>query len=75
MKKLKWVGLVTITLGFVCTNISVVNAEQLYSRDNTEAIAPFADIIDWVYKIENGKLYKRKYNMSKGTYIGAWMLV
>lgn len=33
-----------------------------------------SDIIDWRYKAENGKLYRRLYNYSKDQWIGEWEL-
>lgn len=33
-----------------------------------------SDIIEWRYKTENGKLYKRLYNYSKQEWIGEWEL-
>lgn len=35
---------------------------------------PRADKIDYVYKIHDGKLYKRLYNFSKGEWLGNWIL-
>ena len=34
-----------------------------------------ADIIDWRYKTENGKLYRRQFNYSKNEWIGEWEFV
>lgn len=34
-----------------------------------------SDIIEWRYKTENGKLYKRKYNYTKVKWVGNWQLV
>ena len=33
-----------------------------------------ADVIKYVYKVENGKLYRRLYNYSKDTWLGDWEL-
>jgi len=38
-------------------------------------VTPYADIIEWRYKVENGKLYKRQYNCTKDKWIGEWVLV
>lgn len=32
----------------------------------------FAAIIEWRYKVEDGKLYRRQYNRSTGKWIGEW---
>jgi len=34
-----------------------------------------SDIIEWVYNIENNKLYKRLYNASSGNWVGDWIFV
>lgn len=36
--------------------------------------APYSDIIDWRYKTENNKVYRRLYNYSKQKWIGEWEL-
>ena len=37
------------------------------------SVTPRSDIIDWVYKIENGKKYKRLYNSSTDTWLTEWI--
>ena len=41
----------------------------------TQTISPQSDIIEWRYKVENGKLYKRLYNCTESKWIGNWILV
>jgi hypothetical protein len=52
------------------------NAVQIQGVAFTESntINPHADIIEWRYKSENGKLYRRLYNYSKMKWIGEWEL-
>lgn len=38
-------------------------------------ITPCADDIRYVYEARNGKLYRRKYNYTKGYWVGPWELV
>lgn len=38
-------------------------------------IMPLSDEIRWVYKTENGRVYKRLFNFSTGKWIGNWILV
>ncbi|MCI8635456.1 MAG: hypothetical protein HFJ05_07635 [Eubacterium sp.] len=38
-------------------------------------IQPLSDDIRWVFKIENGKKYKRLYNYTTQTWVGNWILV
>ncbi len=42
---------------------------------STSLITPLADIIEWRYKIEDEKIYKRLYNYTKDVWIGDWILV
>ncbi|GAB6110130.1 hypothetical protein [Fusibacter bizertensis] len=56
------------------------NISQAYNYGNNNSsdasiITPFSDIIEWRYKVDNGKLYKRLYNSTKDTWIGDWILV
>lgn len=37
-------------------------------------ITPYSDIIGWRYKSVDGKVYRRKYNYSKGKWISDWEL-
>lgn len=54
---------------------SVVAAEHTDTVEVNEYRAnPRADKIDYVYKILDGKLYKRLYNFSTGEWIGNWIL-
>lgn len=47
-----------------------------FTNSNTQSIiTPYADIIEWRYKVENGKLYKRQYNCTKDKWIGQWILI
>jgi hypothetical protein len=50
---------------------TIVNRQMLTST----TITPFADITEWFYKVEGGKLYKRLYNSTEGNWIGPWILV
>ena len=36
---------------------------------------PLKDDIQWVYKIDNGKIYRRLYNYSTANWIGDWIYV
>lgn len=46
----------------------------LANDDSNVLIEPRADIIEWRYKVVNGKLYKRLFNYSKNQWIGDWIL-
>lgn len=38
-------------------------------------VSPRSYIIEWVYKVENGKWYKRLYNTTTRTWVGEWIYV
>jgi hypothetical protein len=48
------------------------SANAVMTVETDKAIVPYADIIDWRYKLVDGKLYKRLYNYSKQEWIGEW---
>lgn len=50
------------------------NTVQAAEADES-GISPLMDRIEWCYKMENGKLYKRLYNYSTASWIGDWILV
>ena len=74
MKYFKSVVLFLAITSLVSTSVAFADSVEMSPKNVQESIEPHADIIDWVYKVENGKLYKRKYNFSKGEYVGSWML-
>lgn len=56
---------------------TITSSNTILISENTELnqqVAPFADIIDWRYKSENGKVYRRQYNYSQQKWIGEWEL-
>lgn len=72
MKKLLYSYLLSsLTLGFGFFQPISAFAQQIDHQTNVESKK---DIIEWKYKIENGKLYKRLYNASKDEWIGNWIL-
>lgn len=40
-----------------------------------EGINPRADEYQWVYKVIDGKKYKRLYNISTGAWVGEWIYI
>mgnify|MGYP001017625028 CR=1 FL=1 len=46
--------------------------KAVLTEKSDTVIIPYADIIDWRYKLVDGKLYKRLYNYSKQEWIGEW---
>lgn len=42
---------------------------------NESIILPCADVLEWKYKIEDGKMYKRLYNTTTDCWEGDWIYV
>lgn len=73
-----------ITLTLVClSTITFFTAKPIYAYDTqsisnsneTTEIQPRKDILEWIYKKFNGKLYKRLWNASKGEWLTDWIVV
>lgn len=64
-----------VVLIFICI-CSFIQPTSILANENKApvSIEPRADIIEWRYKIINGKLYKRQFNHSTGKWIGKWVL-
>lgn len=68
----KLVGL----LGAACLSLGVFAcpAATLSAQAAAPSVAqPQSDIIEWIFKIEDGKVYKRLYNYSTCEWIGDWI--
>lgn len=72
------VVLSTIVLSFimVCTiDIKTFACETVTVSDSnpTGVATPRSAIIEWRYKIEDGKLYRRQYNYTEQCWVGDWI--
>lgn len=74
------ISVLSISL-FISMNIFIVeatatNINRYVNQNNSQSsqVVPFADVIGWRYKSENGKLYRRLYNYSQEKWIGEWEL-
>ena len=61
----------TFIFNFGFTQTTSILANEVESKTTIESRA---DVIEWRYKIKDGKLYKRKYNYTKKQWIGNWVL-
>lgn len=74
------VAAASVSLMLLCSSSIVSQAcettvpERPEAKTMEEGIAPHSAIIDWRYKIENGKLYRRQYNYTEQCWIGEWEL-
>jgi len=70
--KLKlFAGMLLCAIAVFSTPITTI---VVYATESN-LVEPCADIIEWVYKIENGKLYQALYNASTGQYETDWEYV
>jgi hypothetical protein len=63
-------GILCATL---CLNTQNITVKAMDSQESISAITRSA-IIDWRYKVENGRLYKRLYNYTYQNWVGDWEL-
>jgi hypothetical protein len=78
IKKIILTATFVLTLS-VCSLQSTITAYASNQGFSTEqygnSVTPKSDYIEWIYKVENGKLYKRLYNASTATWLGDWIYV
>lgn len=67
--------LLTVLIMSSITNVSQTYSYEKIGISDSSIISPLADILEWRYKVDNGKLYKRLYNATEDTWIGQWILV
>lgn len=72
MKRLKKAGFI-LAASLVFGTCAISPLQTFASA--TVLAQPRAEIIDWRYKVENNKLYRRKYNYSTNEWIGDWEFV
>ncbi len=66
--------LAVLACGFclLCAPISTIPAE---AATGEEVVDPAAEILEWVYREVNGKIYKRLMNCSTQQWVGEWIYV
>lgn len=75
MKKLILFVSCSFLISYVFLSVTI-STNNTMVFDNYEIGLPLRkDIIEWRFKLENGKRYKRKYNASKGVWIGDWIII
>lgn len=75
MKQKKIIKLLSLA-GAACLSVGVFFSPAAsiptYAAES-ETVMPYADITEWRFKIEDGKMYKRLYNCSTREWIGDWI--
>lgn len=64
-----------IILSIIITPTVVVEAssyDYFFYSQNELVITPRADIIEWRFKVVDGRLYRRQYNCTRKCWIGEW---
>lgn len=56
-------------------NSFAYNQDCIVEQYEDSTVTPRSDYKEWVYKTENGKLYKRLYNASADTWETDWIYV
>lgn len=51
------------------------SSQEVVVEQYGNSITPRSDIKKWIYKVEDGKIYKRLYNASTDTWLGDWIYV
>ena len=79
MKKAKWrkvivAGTVFMSLGMVCpvANLHAEEVDVSYEEvigASDESISTYADQIEYVFRIHNGRIQKRRWNYTQGEWV------
>lgn len=67
------VGVASCCMCLLAAPVSTMPVQA--ATGNQNVAEPNRDIKEWVYKEENGKLYKRLWNCSRGYFEGNWIFV
>lgn len=62
-----------MAFAILCSPAAALPVQAAVSQE--PGIMPMSDAISWMFKKQNGKLYKRLYNHSTATWIGDWIYV
>lgn len=66
-------GAICLTLTILASPVATMSAQA--APPNNEEASPNYAIIEWRYKIENGKVYRRLYNYTVNNWVGEWEYV
>lgn len=77
MKRTIVLTVLTFLLSFIAISPTSLNSMPMEPSGLTQntVVIRRANAIIWKYKIINGHLWKRKYNVTTQTWIGDWILV
>jgi len=67
------VGIATCCLTLTATPVTTLPVQAAAPTDET--VDPAAEILEWVYRITDGKVYKRLLNCTTQQWAGPWIYV
>ena len=70
--------LATVSVAACCLSLIAAPATELSVQaavPTDETASPNAEILEWVYRITDGKIYKRLFNCSTQQWAGEWIYV
>lgn len=71
----KIITLVGITAFSLATLFSPATSIVANAATTETTVSPYKDCIQWRFKEENGKLYRRLYNYTTASWVGDWQYV
>ncbi len=78
MSKKKITKNLAVLGGAVCLSLSILASPATsvpVKAAEATTVQPFSDKIEWRFKIEDGKIYKRLFNYSTISWVGDWIYV
>lgn len=70
----KTIRILAVIIAMTCIFSGTAFAQEKEVAVEKSSSIARADVIKYVYKVENEKLYRRLYNYSKDTWLGDWEL-
>ncbi|WP_297238910.1 hypothetical protein [uncultured Faecalicoccus sp.] len=70
---MKKILLSIVCMTFMFVSVPVYALEDTSSTGNQETISARADKLEWIYRIIDGKLYKRLWNRTQNRWEGDWI--
>lgn len=67
------VGITACCLSLTAMPTTSLSVQAAVPTDET--ISPTAEILEWVYRVTDGKIYKRLFNCSTQQWAGEWIYV
>lgn len=68
-------GMMLIMVGIIVEHTDVLAVSRYVRPVNDVGVETFSADTKWYYKVENGKTYKRLYDLVDGKWLTDWILV